>query len=97
MNVDGASTLNSTLAVDGATNLNDALTVDGASDLKAATIDGQLRVKGTAASNYSADQTPAMVIELEGVDNPHRNTNFIEFQSGDLTLGRVEGMNMTQE
>lgn len=95
--VSGDASVSGTLGVSGNTSLSGTLGVAGATDLKAATIDGQLRVKGAAASDYSADQTPAMIIELDGVNNPHRNTNFIEFQSGDLTLGRVEGMNMTQE
>lgn len=97
MNITGGTAIQSNFDVNGNATVSGTLGVTGTTDLKAATIDGQLRVKGVAASDYSADQTPAMVIELEGVDNPHRNTNFIEFQSGDLTLGRVEGMNMTQE
>lgn len=97
MNITGGTAIQSNFDVTGNATVSGTLGVSGATDLKAATIDGQLRVKGAAASDYSADQTPAMVIELDGVNNPHRNTNFIEFQSGDLTLGRVEGMNMTQE
>ena len=74
-----------------------SMIIDGVSNLDSTTVNGQLIVKASAAGNYDDDNIPAISIELEGTDSPHRNTNFIEFSSGDHTLGRVEGQNMPQE
>ncbi len=105
--IDGVSNLDTTnvdgqLTVIGVSNLDTTtvdgqLTVDGVSNLDTTTVDGQLIVKASAAGNYNDDNIPAISIELEGTESPHRNTNFIEFSSGDHALGRVEGQNMPQE
>jgi len=74
-----------------------SMIVDGVSNFDTTTVNGQLIVRAAAAGNYNDANIPAISIELEGTDSPHRNTNFIEFSSGDHTLGRVEGQNMPQE
>jgi hypothetical protein len=93
-----------TLQIDGASELNSTLSVAGATTLAGLTSDGQLVVKGNAAGSYAVpsdgsnlDNEPAILIQLDGTTAPHRNTNFMEFHSGELALGRVEGQNMTQE
>ena len=59
---------------------------------------GQVKILGNAADNFNSDtQTPALLIDLSGETEPHRNTNYIQFEAGDNVLGRVEGMNMQQE
>ncbi|MBO74154.1 MAG: hypothetical protein CMD33_02660 [Flavobacteriales bacterium] len=79
-------------AVSGNTAVGGTMDVTGA-----ATLNGQVTINGNAASSFSASDHPsALIIDLVGSD-PHRNTNYIQFEAGDDVLGRVEGMNMTQE
>ena len=59
---------------------------------------GQVKILGNSAEDFSTNtQTPALLFDLSGETEPHRNTNFIQFEAGDNVLGRVEGMNMQQE
>jgi hypothetical protein len=108
LNVDGVTTMDATTMtgnltqtgnhdLTGNSHMSGTLDVDGVSSLDKTDVDGQLTVVGPAATNYSDANVPAVSIELSGTETPHRNTNFIEFSSGDHKLGRVEGHNMAQE